>query len=88
MTAEERGAYLKRKNRWVTFLVTGNSYFRFLCRDNAALTRKRQRIYAEFLDRTIESLSEELRGERDFVVRHGIEDLVVPKPKSRRNSSD
>lgn len=31
-------------------------------RDNAALTRKRQRIYANFLDKTIEDLTQLLDG--------------------------
>lgn len=58
-----------------------------LSRDNAALTRKRHRIYADILERTIDCLSEELRRDKDFVAEHGIEELVQPGPKPSRRKS-
>jgi hypothetical protein len=38
------------------------------CRDNAALTRKRQKIYADFLDRAAEDLTAIMSGDLDFTL--------------------
>lgn len=52
-----------------------------LRRDNAALTRKRQRIYAEFLDKAIDGLTELLAAERESVA-----DLPVESPLDAKDT--
>ena len=52
-------------------------------RENAALTRKRLRIYADFLDKTIAQLTAILNGEEEYVP----DETPLPKrppPRRRR----
>jgi hypothetical protein len=45
-------------------------------RDNAALTRKRQKIYADFLDKAIEELTMLLTQDKDFGNIHDVQELI------------
>jgi hypothetical protein len=56
-------------------------------RENAALTRKRQRIYAEFLDKAIEELEQVLSGEKDFVIDEAVQDEEASAAKAKRKAT-
>ena len=57
-----------------------------MSRDNAALTRKRQRIYAEFLDKAIDGLTELLAAERESVADLPVENSLEGKDSRKVTS--